>query len=69
MTGRGPPCSGCFAKDFCFYLEHPQFTLRILGMSWAAKTTCFEAPGVSLGGSGVSIRGFRILRVPRTSPI
>ena len=26
--------------------------------------TCFEAPGVSLGGSGVSIGGFRILRVP-----
>ncbi len=26
------------------------------------KTTCLEAPGVSLGGSGVSIGGFRILR-------
>ena len=38
------------------------FTLRILGMSWGVKTTCFEAPGVSLGGSGVSIGGFRILR-------
>ena len=25
--------------------------------------TCFEAPGVSSGGSGVSIGGFRILRV------
>ena len=38
-------------------------TLRILGMSWGVKNTCFEAPGVSLGGSGVSIWGVRILRV------
>ena len=37
-------------------------TLRILGMSWGVKITCFEAPGVSLGGSGVSIGGVRILR-------
>ena len=27
------------------------------------KTTCLEAPGVSLGGSGFSIGGVRILRV------
>ena len=33
------------------------------GMSWGVKTTCFKAPGVSLGGSGVSIGGVRILRV------
>ena len=33
-------------------------------MSWTVKTTCFEALyEVSLGGSGVSIGGFRILRV------
>ena len=38
-------------------------TLRILGMSWGVKTTCLEAPGVSLGGSGVSIGGVRSLRV------
>ena len=31
-------------------------------MSWGVKTTCFKAPGVSLGGSGVSIGGVRILR-------
>ena len=37
-------------------------TLRILGMSWGVKTTCFEAPGVSLGGSGVSILGVKIVR-------
>ena len=37
--------------------------LRILGMSWGVKTTFLEAPGVSLGGSGVSIGGVRILRV------
>ena len=37
-------------------------TLRILGMSWGVKNTFFEAPGVSLGGSGVSIGGVRILR-------
>ena len=37
-------------------------TLRILGMSWGVKTACFKAPGVSLGGSGVSIGGVRILR-------
>ena len=38
-------------------------TLRILGMSWGVKNTFFEAPGVSLGGSGVSIGGVKILRV------
>ena len=32
------------------------------------KTTCFAAPGVSLGGSGVCIGGFRILRVLRPGP-
>jgi len=32
-------------------------------MSWGVKTTCFKVPGVSLGGSGVSIGGIRILRV------
>ena len=37
-------------------------TLRLHGMSWGVKTTCFKAPGVSLGGSGVSIGGVRILR-------
>ena len=38
-------------------------TLRILGMSWGVKTTCFEASGMSLGGSGVSIGGVKIVRV------
>ena len=38
-------------------------TLRLHGMSWGVKTTCFKAPGVSLGGSGVSIGGVRSLRV------
>ena len=33
------------------------------GMSWGVKTTCFKVAGVSLGGSGVSIGGVRILRV------
>ena len=37
--------------------------LRLHGMSWGVKTTCFKAPGVSLGGSGVSIGGVRSLRV------
>ena len=37
-------------------------TLRLHGMSWGVKTTCFKAPGVSLGGSGVSIGGVRSLR-------
>ena len=32
-------------------------------MSWGVKTTCFKAPAVSLGGSGVSIGGVRSLRV------
>ena len=32
-------------------------------MSWGVKTTRFKAPGVSLGGSGVSIEGVRSLRV------
>ena len=38
-------------------------TLRLHGMSWGVKTTCFKAPGVSLGGSGVSIEGVRSLRL------
>ena len=38
-------------------------TLRLHGMPWGVKPTCFKAPGVSLGGSGVSIGGVRILRV------
>ena len=38
-------------------------TLRLLGMSWGVKTTCLEAPGVSLGGSGVSIGGVGSLRI------
>ena len=37
-------------------------TLRLHGMSWGVNTTCFKAPGVSLGGSGVSIGGVRSLR-------
>ena len=38
--------------------------LRILGMSWGIKTTCFEAPrGVMNGGSGVSLGGVKIVRV------
>ena len=45
-----------FRKDDCF-------TVRLHGMSWGVKTTCFKAPGVSLRGSGVPIGGVRILRV------
>ena len=37
--------------------------LRLHGMSWGVKTTCFKARGVSLGGSGVSIGGVRSLGV------
>ena len=37
-------------------------SLRVHGMSWGCQVaTCFKAPGVSLGGSGVSIGGVRIL--------
>ena len=42
------------------YLDN---ALRLHGMSWVVKTTCFKAPGMSLGGSGVSIGGVRSLRV------
>ena len=49
---------GPFLKRNMLY----QSTVRILQMSWGVKTTCFEAPGVSLGGSGVSIRGVKIVR-------
>ena len=37
-------------------------TLRLIGISWGVKTTCLEAPGVSLGGSGVSIAWVGSLR-------
>jgi len=39
------------------------YTLRLHGKPWGVKPTCFKAPGVSLGGSGVSKGGVRILRV------
>ena len=37
-------------------------TLRIFGMSWCVKTAFLETPGVSLGGSGLSIGGVKIVR-------
>ena len=49
-----------------FHAENPP-SLRILGMSWGIKNTFFEAPGVSLGGSGVSIGGVKILRAETNS--
>ena len=52
-------CGGCSFKG----------ALRILEMSWAVKTTCFKAPGVLLGGSGVSIGGVRIPRAGDFSKI
>ena len=33
-------------------------------MSWGVKTTCFKAPGVPLGRSGVSIGGVRVRAYP-----
>ena len=34
-------------------------------ISWGVKTTCLEAPGVSLGGSGVFIGGsLRVIPLP-----
>ena len=48
---------------FYFHPNWILFPLRLHGMSWGVKTTCFKAPGVSLGGFGVSIEGVRILRV------
>ena len=47
--------------------NHFNLALRLLGMSWGVKTTCLEAPGVSLGGSGVSIGGVGSLRVLKFS--
>ena len=44
------------------YIIGSTTALRLLGMSWGVKTTCLEAPGVSLGGSGVSIGGVGSLR-------
>ena len=43
----------------------PKGAQRLHGMSWGVKTTCFKAPQLSLGGSGVSIGGVRTLREPR----
>ena len=50
-------------RKHCRSSERIFFALRILGMSWGVKNTFIEAPGVSLGGSGVSIGGVKILRV------
>ena len=51
-----------------FHLVEICSALRLLGMSWGVKTTCLEAPGVSLGGSGVSIGGVGSLRVGQLYP-
>ena len=72
QTGR---IVGCFLRQtsqnlrtwemFCFKKENSgekTGTLRIPGMSLCVKITCFEAPGVSLGGSGVSVGGVKIVR-------
>ena len=40
----------------------PKASMGCHGVSWGVKTTCFKAPGVSLGGFGVSIGGVRSLR-------
>ena len=37
--------------------------VAILGMLSGVKTTCFEAPGELVGGSGVSMRWGMILRI------
>ena len=58
FQGRAVKFQGCNMFFLVKYL-----TLRLLGMSWGVKTTCLEAPGVSLGGSGVSIGGVGSLRV------
>ena len=55
-AGMGSP----FLQEFTYIIFI--ISLRLLGMSWGVKTTCLEAPGVSLGGSGVSIGGVGSLR-------
>jgi len=75
---QGDPCNPSAAKDWrSSDLIFDEWTfiwgsfeqlitvaLRLHGMSWGVKTTCFKALfGVSLGGSGVSIGGVRSLRV------
>ena len=60
---HGPPAS---SFGFSVVPVHMHFfccTLRLHRMSRGVKTTCFKAPGVSLGGSGVSIGGVRRLRI------
>ena len=52
-------------RELSFEKEVLNVALRLLGMSWGVKTTCLEAPGVSLGGSGVSIGGVGSLRGER----
>ena len=55
-----------FGGSFHTFPNEPRkkkVTLRLHGMSWGVKTTCFKGSGVSLGGSGVSIGGVRSLRV------
>ena len=49
--------------DLCVVSAMLGGALRLLGVSWGVKTAYLEAPGVSLGGSGVSIGGVRSLRV------
>ena len=62
----GPPVKPeLMSEQGLLYLEGQakRHALRLHGMSWGVKTTCFKAPEVSLGGSGVSIGGVRSLRV------
>ena len=61
LGSSGLKCSMRFViEDVVVDLE---IALRILGMSRGVKNMLFEAPGVSLGGSGVSIGGVKILGV------
>ena len=62
-----PGRSSFFCGKFC--LLATVISLRLHRMSWGVKTTCFKAPGVSLGGSGVCIGGVRSLRVEQIKKV
>ena len=62
---QNPTCfwteGGCLAK-IPDGMSRKRLSLRLHRMKWGVKTTCFKAPGLSLGESGVSIGGVRNLR-------
>ena len=61
-SSRCPKTSGGSLVKLTYHKQTNATTPKAPWDVMGVKTTCFKGPGVSLGGSGVSIGGVRILR-------